>query len=162
MVAIGGEVEGLSCETKCMLKCGGIWYFARPCINKCVFDECYIPNPPPTSITTVTISSSIFLQKLNFRKKNNLFIYYLWLLFRLCLCLYLFLNNVSINYFFKYNIEAKRLLNFINIFQKFKTMFWNIKMIFQLANTKMNSFFSFEITILLYTYIYIYFIVLSL
>ncbi|XP_020880383.1 LOW QUALITY PROTEIN: uncharacterized protein LOC9313671, partial [Arabidopsis lyrata subsp. lyrata] len=50
IATMGGEVEGVSCEIKCMLKCGGLLavraYMA--CIEPCMHAQCHKPPSPPS------------------------------------------------------------------------------------------------------------------
>ncbi|CAL9247205.1 unnamed protein product [Arabidopsis halleri] len=43
IATIGGEVEGVSCEIKCMLKCGGLLMPENTCIEPCMRAQCHKP-----------------------------------------------------------------------------------------------------------------------
>ncbi|XP_019085854.1 PREDICTED: uncharacterized protein LOC104711299 [Camelina sativa] len=43
IATMGREVEGVSCETKCELKCGGLYVPPSTCIDPCIREHCHKP-----------------------------------------------------------------------------------------------------------------------
>ncbi|AEE78382.1 plant thionin family protein [Arabidopsis thaliana] len=43
ITTMGGEVESVSCEIKCMLKCGGLLVPENTCIEPCMRAQCHKP-----------------------------------------------------------------------------------------------------------------------
>ncbi|KAG7633668.1 hypothetical protein ISN44_As03g039530 [Arabidopsis suecica] len=49
---MGGEVESVSCEIKCMLKCGGLLVPENTCIEPCMRAQCHKPPSPLSKSST--------------------------------------------------------------------------------------------------------------
>ncbi|KAG7627731.1 hypothetical protein AtNW77_Chr3g0202671 [Arabidopsis thaliana] len=52
ITTMGGEVESVSCEIKCMLKCGGLLVPENTCIEPCMRAQCHKPPSPLSKSST--------------------------------------------------------------------------------------------------------------
>ncbi|CAL9247203.1 unnamed protein product [Arabidopsis halleri] len=51
IATMGGKVEGVSCEVKCMLKCGGLLVPENTCIEPCIHAQCHKPPSLPSPLS---------------------------------------------------------------------------------------------------------------
>ncbi|EOA25053.1 hypothetical protein CARUB_v10018360mg [Capsella rubella] len=53
---MGREVQGLSCEDKCMFKCGGLYVPEDACINPCIREHCH--KPPSHRVQSLQVETA--------------------------------------------------------------------------------------------------------